>query len=453
MACVVKTNHSGYLALQLFWRGLRSWQGTGDRDTPKNRGLLEARARIISEEMERGTFDYRKHFPDGNMAELFRPPAPVIVRPITIGEYFKKVWIPRKRPPVIRKGLERDYRDDFKRYILPKFENTTWAELTAPMLDAFRTYLLDERKLALKSCKNIIDGSFRACYRDAREFDSLPEIQGPHQFEKLAWPRMRSGKPNPFSEEERDKIPDYFKRKIPHYYPFALCQFLTGLRPSEALALRWGDIDLNHRNISISKSRNKDDEGATKTAASEREIKVRAELAKELARIKPLHVTEDTHVFVNEDGEPLNFHTWRGKVSGRAIKSGEKTPHGVWYRALRATGMKPRGPYTMRHTFISIGLTNGANVKLIAEYSGTSLEMIQKHYGKFVGNVDEQLALALGSKSETFSETFDEHSENAEGQIDENARRGAALAEKESWWAHLDSNQGPTGYEPVALTN
>ena len=21
------------------------------------------------------------------------------------------------------------------------------------------------------------------------------------------------------------------------------------------------------------------------------------------------------------------------------------------------------------------------------------------------------------------------------------------------WWAHLDSNQGPTGYEPVALAN
>ena len=21
------------------------------------------------------------------------------------------------------------------------------------------------------------------------------------------------------------------------------------------------------------------------------------------------------------------------------------------------------------------------------------------------------------------------------------------------WWAHLDSNQGPTGYEPVALPN
>ena len=25
--------------------------------------------------------------------------------------------------------------------------------------------------------------------------------------------------------------------------------------------------------------------------------------------------------------------------------------------------------------------------------------------------------------------------------------------EFDSWWAHLDSNQGPTGYEPVALAN
>ena len=24
---------------------------------------------------------------------------------------------------------------------------------------------------------------------------------------------------------------------------------------------------------------------------------------------------------------------------------------------------------------------------------------------------------------------------------------------RREWWAHLDSNQGPTGYEPVALTN
>ena len=30
---------------------------------------------------------------------------------------------------------------------------------------------------------------------------------------------------------------------------------------------------------------------------------------------------------------------------------------------------------------------------------------------------------------------------------------GYTIPEEEGWWAHLDSNQGPTGYEPVALTN
>src|SRR5258707_10913674 len=92
-----------------------------------------------------------------------------------------------------------------------------------------------------------------------------------------------------------------------------------------------------------------------------------------------------------------------GVALGRTQKSiGQKTPHGVWYRALRATGMPPRGPYTMRHPFISIGLSNGVNIKWLAEYCGTSVAMIEKHYGKYIRNhVYAQLARILGGKSET----------------------------------------------------
>ena len=38
----------------------------------------------------------------------------------------------------------------------------------------------------------------------------------------------------------------------------------------------------------------------------------------------------------------------------------------------------------MRHTFISVGLTDGANPKWLADYCGTSLVMIEKHYGHLV---------------------------------------------------------------------
>ena len=96
-------------------------------------------------------------------------------------------------PSRTRPGLERDYRDHFRLYILPKFENTMVADLTPALLEAFRSYLLQEyeartptKRLSLKSVKNIIDASFRAMVRDARTVDYLIEKD---PFEALLWPR------------------------------------------------------------------------------------------------------------------------------------------------------------------------------------------------------------------------------------------------------------------------
>jgi hypothetical protein len=67
MACMVKVNRHGRLAFRLFWDGRESWEGTRWKNTPKNRLKAEADALRISEEMERGDFDYLKWFPDGNI--------------------------------------------------------------------------------------------------------------------------------------------------------------------------------------------------------------------------------------------------------------------------------------------------------------------------------------------------------------------------------------------------
>jgi hypothetical protein len=73
VGCIVKVNRHKFLALRLFWNGMRSWEGTGLPDTPENRRLLEAAALVISTEIKNKTFDYLKHFPKGNKARLFRP--------------------------------------------------------------------------------------------------------------------------------------------------------------------------------------------------------------------------------------------------------------------------------------------------------------------------------------------------------------------------------------------
>src|SRR5262245_19781980 len=119
MACKVKVNRHGFLAFRLYWNGIKAWKGTGLKDNSKNRQRVEARAVLISEEMEHGAFDYVKWFPNGNKVHLFKPKP---TAPQTVGDYYR-VWIERKKAPVVRKGLERDYRDHFRLYILPKFEH------------------------------------------------------------------------------------------------------------------------------------------------------------------------------------------------------------------------------------------------------------------------------------------------------------------------------------------
>ncbi len=433
MACKVKTNQHGNLAFRLYWKdsklgiNLKSWEGTKLKDNPENRAEAEAQAKVISREMKRGKFDYLKWFPSGNRAHLFKPPEQA-EKPLTVGEYYTQ-WIARKVPPVVRAGLARDYKEHYTRYIAAKFENVALVDVKPPILEEFRAYLLNERGLSIKSCRNVIDASFRAMMRDARKVDYLIERD---PFEALTWPRVHTLKPDPFTEAERDKVIAQFTRKSPFYVPFVYTLLYTGMRPSEALALRWGDVDLTRGFISISKSRYMSDEGSPKTAGSHREITLLPGVVEALKRIKPLRVTEDSYVFVNQDGEPLNFHTWRG---------------GIWYRVLRGAGVKERRPYCCRHTFISVGLSNGVNIKWLAEYCGTSVAMIEKHYGRYIkSDAREQLERLLGAKTETLTET-------PKAQAAVNDSEVSDLIEDEGWWAHLDSNQGPTGDEPVALTN
>ena len=86
-----------------------------------------------------------------------------------------------------------------------------------------------------KTVKNIL-GSLRALVHDARERTDF--IQG-SPFATMKWTRTPPAEPDPFDAAERDRIVEWFRDRKPHYYPFVLTLFRTGMRPSEATALRW----------------------------------------------------------------------------------------------------------------------------------------------------------------------------------------------------------------------
>ena len=380
MGCKIKVNRHGYLAFRIFGAGIpggRSWEGTGLKDTPENRAYVEAKATIISMQMKNNSFDYLTCFPHGNKAGYFEQQRkPKIAQ--TVAQYIAQLRI-RKVPPLVRESFARDLKQHTEAYIIPYMGTRYLEHVTGLVVEEMRQWLLQELNLTVKTARNVIGGTLRAIFRDAKDVDKLINH---NPCDGIQWPREETKRKDPFTESERDNILEYFYTKKRWSFPFVYFQFWTGCRPSESTALRWNDVDLTLGIVDISKSRHLKHDAATKTKASERVIHLLPEVLSVLKDLKPVVADENAHVFLNAIGRPLDANDWAKKH---------------WRPALAAAKVRPRIFYNTRHTFISLGLSYGINLQWICEVTGTSPAMLQKSYGKWmpVGKVQPQVQPSL----------------------------------------------------------
>lgn len=160
------------------------------------------------------------------------------------------------------------------------------------------------------------------------------------------------------------------------YYAFP---FLTGVRPSEQLALLWTDIDLDKRVIHIQRSQEPDGtiSELTKTAAGMRDIPIAPMLHHMLAEWHkncPLEASDGRRVF-----PCLGRGATRGKTRGRPL-SYHNFIHTYWRPALAALGLPMVTPHSARHAFISMLQANGIEVGLVAELAGHADPTITLEY-------------------------------------------------------------------------
>jgi integrase len=66
-------------------------------------------------------------------------------------------------------------------------------------------------------------------------------------------------------------------------------------------------------------------------------------------------------------GKPIDLHAWR---------------RNHWKPAVEAAGLPYRSPYAMRRTAISLALASGISLFEVSQFTGTSPEVIAKHYGR-----------------------------------------------------------------------
>jgi integrase len=391
MGCHIHINQHNNITLRLHWNGRETWEGTGLPDTKANRATVARIQAAVTAEIKARTFTrerYLHYFPNGQRSAQIRSELGLLTAGSTptVKFYAENIWLPRLTVPLVRASYARDARGHLDRYICKVIGHMRLAEVTTADVANLRAHWLTEGK-GVKTLHNAIQGTLRALFREAVTVDKLITV---NPCAGITWPRQTITAPDPLTKEERDKVLAYFRASRPIYFPFIATLLYTGMRPGEAVALRWGNVDLRGKpRLQILSSRVLGEESTPKTSHSERTIALVPELVPILRDINPLHADMDTFVFTGRDGHPLN----QDRVSQR-----------IWRKTPRRLGIRPRKLYACRHTFISIALSAGANLKYLADYCGTSVTMIEKRYGKFIGAGDEQLSRLTGGENGDFGQ-------------------------------------------------
>jgi len=150
-------------------------------------------------------------------------------------------------------------------------------------------------------------------------------------------------------------------------YNFMLVMANTGMRPSEARNLRWRDVtghtDRQGREFaSLSVS------GKSKA----RELVAAHSVLAYLKRIRALSkaTRPEDPVFTSADGTSAK-RLYAGLIQDLFKESG----------LLLGPSGKPRSTYCFRHTYATFRLAEGIDVYFLAKQMGTSVQMIEDHYG------------------------------------------------------------------------
>jgi integrase len=140
----------------------------------------------------------------------------------------------------------------------------------------------------------------------------------------------------------------------------------AGLRPREAVALTWGDVDLEAREITVSRQIRPGDAGPTGSDVP-RKVPIVASLAGHLWSIKPMPRMDNALVCPPPRRKKKNGT--RGAYRGTYL--GEKSIRAALARAFRATGIEPGDFYDYgRHTFASLAALGGAPAWRLREVLG-----------------------------------------------------------------------------------
>jgi integrase len=192
-------------------------------------------------------------------------------------------------------------------------------------------------------------------------------------------PRRQHPEKRPF--ESWAEIDALAEQLGPVYGPMIVFAAATGLRPGEWIALEHRDLDRDARVVYVRRAFAHGRLQRTKTRRSTRAVPLQGIALEALDRLPG---RPDTPLlFPAPRGGHLDLHNFRRRA---------------WNPAQRAAAIEPlRRPYDLRHTFATFALRAGVSTFDLSRFMGSSLTMIDRHYGHLARDGREHAAALLDS--------------------------------------------------------
>src|SRR5215469_14860572 len=185
----------------------------------------------------------------------------------------------------------------------------------------------------------------------------------------------------PFSDRELAQLLEAASKHDPEYHPLFLLLARTGMRPGEAFALLWTDLNFTKRKILVERAFSDGELGTTKTEGV-RNVDMSQELA---LAITGLYRKREAHavksgagavgdlVFINRVGNPMDI----SRVRKRFI------------RVLKKAGVSGHRLYDLRHTFATSLLAKNAPITYVAAQLGHAKPTTTlQHYARWLPQAD-----------------------------------------------------------------
>ena len=281
--------------------------------------------------------------------------------------------------------------------IVPYIGHMNTCELTASVIQERlinSLYLKGLSYSTIKKAYNALNGYLRQCEFDGSILKNPMigvRLPSQNQFKKDEITTLTENERERFCSAAVDRFKSSDGLITRNGYAYIMVLY-TGLRLSEALSLKWADVDFCNKCIYINKNAvSIKDRGvnpasaykvivqnSTKTASGIREVPLCSKAFDALLAHKGLyHAKNNDYLFTSRNGKlvtPRNF---------------AKSLNGIYNRA----GIDKSGAHILRHTFASMLFEKGVDIKIISKLLGHS--RVEITYNEYVHLFKSQEVLAV----------------------------------------------------------